>query len=153
MLDKQTFSFLIKHSPLISIDLIIINGNEEILLGKRKNNPAKGYWFVPGGRIFKDEKLSNAFERISENELGIKVNMECSNFVGVFEHFYENNFFNENFSTHYIAIAFKIRTDHLDNVPKEQHEELKWFKIPELLRDSNVHENTKNYFLLTKGIR
>ena len=55
LLDKDTFSTVIQNTPLISIDLIVENKKGQILLGKRVNEPALGYWFVPGGRIFKDE--------------------------------------------------------------------------------------------------
>ena len=57
---------IIDATPLISIDLIILNSNDEILLGKRNNRPAKGYWFVPGGRIRKNETLKQALSRIAK---------------------------------------------------------------------------------------
>lgn len=43
---------------LISIDLIILKKTNEVLLGQRNNCLAKGYWFVPSGRILKNETFS-----------------------------------------------------------------------------------------------
>ena len=44
MLDDQTFKIVIKSTPLISIDLIVKKDNK-VLLGKRINKPAQGYFF------------------------------------------------------------------------------------------------------------
>ena len=53
-LPKDEYSKIIKQTPLVSIDVCILKGRN-ILLGKRINPPAKDFFFVPGGRIFKSE--------------------------------------------------------------------------------------------------
>ena len=58
MLPLSTFKTVIASTPLISIDLVIKNNTGRILLGKRTNRPAQGFWFVPGGRVLKDEPVS-----------------------------------------------------------------------------------------------
>ena len=68
MLSKEDFISIVKNTPLVSIDLVIENKEGEILLGWRNNQPAKGYWFVPGGRIRKDENFRKAFNRILKTE-------------------------------------------------------------------------------------
>lgn len=45
MLDIKTFSNIIQNTPLISIDLIVTNRANQVLLGKRVNEPAKNFWF------------------------------------------------------------------------------------------------------------
>jgi colanic acid biosynthesis protein WcaH len=69
-LEPQLFAALVEHTPLISIDLVIENSQGEILLGERTNRPAQGMWFVPGGRILKDELMQDAFLRLTQDELG-----------------------------------------------------------------------------------
>ena len=59
--------------PLISIDLLVQNEHGEYLLGLRNNRPAQGYWFVPGGRVLKNETLDGAFKRLTFEELGIEL--------------------------------------------------------------------------------
>ncbi|HGT8289544.1 TPA: GDP-mannose mannosyl hydrolase, partial [Escherichia coli] len=49
------FREVIQLTPLISIDLLIENENGEYLFGLRNNRPAKNKFFVPGGRIRKNE--------------------------------------------------------------------------------------------------
>ena len=100
-LDDNTFKNVIKNTPLISIDLIIQNEKSEYLVGKRNNRPARGFWFVPGGRIQKDESLDNGFARLTNNEIGIERMRNESIFLGIFEHFYDDNFYDSAFSTHY----------------------------------------------------
>ena len=107
-LDDDAFKNVIKNTPLISIDLIIQNEKGEYLVGKRNNRPARGFWFVPGGRIQKNETLNNGFTRLIQNEIGIEMLRNEATFLGVFEHFYDDNYFNSEFSTHYIVLAYKI---------------------------------------------
>ena len=147
ILSKEAFSEVIKNTPLISIDLIIENEQGKILLGKRVNEPAKDKWFVPGGRIFKDEKLDDAFRRTSKTEIGIELERKEVAFHGIYEHFYNNNVFNDEFSTHYIVYAHKLQVDEKKVTLNNQHESYAWFTIDELLKDSNVHQYTKDYFL------
>jgi len=44
MLDDQTFKTVVDSAPLVSID-ILIKRNNKVLLGKRINKPAQGYFF------------------------------------------------------------------------------------------------------------
>ncbi len=70
------------------------NNKQEILLGKRLNRPAQGSWFVPGGRILKDESLENAFKRLMKEELAIETQgLKAHNgtFKGIYQHFYDDN--------------------------------------------------------------
>lgn len=149
MLSKDTFKKIVKYTPLISIDLIIEDKKGKILLGRRSNFPAKGKWFVPGGRIRKDEKFRDAFHRILKSETGLNQSMEDTHFVGVYEHLYpgENFAGDPEFSTHYIVIAYRLKLNAgLSELPKEQHSDYWWVGVPELIEHPDVHHNTKNYF-------
>jgi colanic acid biosynthesis protein WcaH len=148
-LSPDEFKFIVKATPLVSIDLIIENPAGEILLGWRNNMPAKQYWFVPGGRILKDEHFADAFRRVMNAETGMNVELSSATFLGVYEHLYpDENFTGDNgFSTHYIVIAIRVKLEHHPALlPKEQHAEYWWATIDDILEDPNVHTNTKNYF-------
>jgi colanic acid biosynthesis protein WcaH len=69
-LSKENFLKLVELGPLISIDLVVNDEQCRILVGERVNQPARGYWFVPGGCILKGETLEVAFRRLTECELG-----------------------------------------------------------------------------------
>jgi colanic acid biosynthesis protein WcaH len=147
-LDKQTFSTVIASTPLVSIDLVVTNSNGEALLGKRLNRPAQDSWFVPGGRILKDESMANAFKRLTMEELGEYFSIEQATLLGPFDHFYQDNVFGDEFTTHYVAIAYQLNIgDDLKNLPLNvQHGSYQWYKIDGLLQNEQVHKHTKWYF-------
>jgi colanic acid biosynthesis protein WcaH len=140
---------VIENTPLVSIDLIVKNKEEKILLGIRKNEPAKNTWFVPGGRVRKDEDLDIAFTRITKNELGLDCTRDQAHFIGIFEHKYTTNFLERpGISTHYIVIAYEIKPlTNPENFYNIQHQEYRWFSANDALKDnSNVHQNAQLYF-------
>jgi colanic acid biosynthesis protein WcaH len=147
-LDQPTFSTVIASTPLVSIDLVVTNSNGQVLLGQRLNRPAKNYWFVPGGRILKNEPLAEAFKRLTLDELGHEFTIAQACLIGPFDHFYDDNVFSDDVSTHYVAIAFSLKIDQqLDNLPLAmQHDGYQWFDVPSLMIDDNVHTHTKWYF-------
>lgn len=148
-LDKATFSSVIKHAPLVSIDLVVKNTQNQALLGQRLNRPAKNFWFVPGGRILKDESLAAAFKRLTLEELGQEFEIKQASLLGPYDHFYADNVFGDEFGTHYVAIAYVLTlTTELNNLPiNVQHDGYQWFDIQQLMSDDSVHLHTKNYFV------
>lgn len=147
-LDLSTFKTIVSSTPLVSIDLIVRNPMGQILLGVRENRPAQGYWFVPGGRIFKDETFSKAFKRLTLAELGVTSCIDDARFIGVYQHFYSDNFSLEEFSTHYVVLGYEFSLNlETKNLPEEQHQQYQWWDEAELLASNLVHDNTKAYFL------
>ncbi|MEY8214427.1 MAG: NUDIX domain-containing protein [Colwellia sp.] len=106
MLSLEIFKTVIASTPLISIVLIAHNSKQEVLLGKRLNKPAQGFWFVLGGRILKDESLRYAFKRLVKTELGISVHNRV--FKGICQHFYNDNVTGPDFSTHYVVLPILL---------------------------------------------
>lgn len=148
MLKRDELAQVVKLAPLVSIDLIIEDNQGRVLLGMRTNEPAKGCWFVPGGRILKNERISQAFERVVKNELGLDLDYNRAQFVGVFEHIYSTNFaLAEDFGTHYVVLAYRVKlTGSADIAADNQHSELVWLDKDKILKDEKVHPNTKAYF-------
>lgn len=147
-LDMHTFQTVVAHTPLVSIDLIVENAEGQVLLGQRLNKPAQGYWFVPGGRVLKDETLATAFARLIKEELGVELQLSDAILIGPFEHFYDDNFSGGDFTTHYVVLGYRLRLDvPLALLPKEQHCHYQWFDVTALLNADDVHHHTKLYFL------
>ena len=151
-LSKENFSKLVSFAPLIAIDLCIMS-SEGILLGKRKNAPAKDSYFVPGGRIRKNETLDSALNRIIKEETNISENLNFSNqnLLGVYEHFYEDNFFgNKEYNTHYIVLAYLIKVIEVEIKDKiistDQHSEFLWYRKNSKINNNEIHQNTRDYF-------
>lgn len=157
MLDREIFKTVVNKTPLISIDLVVRNAAGKVLLGQRLNRPAQGFWFVPGGRILKDESLAAAFKRLTLNELGVVIDIQDARYLGLYEHFYPDSIFTNDsseplISTHYVVNGFEVvlpETDH--DLPFEQHGAYQWFSEEELIASDKVHLHSKWYFDKNKG--
>ncbi|CAM9948269.1 unnamed protein product, partial [Discosporangium mesarthrocarpum] len=60
--------------PSVTVDCIIYTLDEQrpcILLIKRKNDPCKGFWALPGGFVDENEGLEAAARRELEEETGV----------------------------------------------------------------------------------
>ena len=149
------FHTVVKHTPLISIDLIVeVDG--KVLVGERINRPARGTLFVPGGRIRKDETIFQAFRRIAQVEIGLDVDITSdADFLGVFEHFYTDSTLDEDTSTHYVVLGYTLSCDmeHIDSGRlMTQHRKYTFLTPAELLDNTQVHENTKVYARILGGL-
>ena len=146
---QADFMQVVRDTPLVSIDLIVHDPAGAVLVGLRTNPPAKGYWFVPGGRIFKDERKADAFVRIARAELGLDLAERGARFLGVFEHLYADNAFDmPGFGTHYVVLGYEVRLRvPLTRLPEAQHSAYRWLMPEALCADPHVHPNTKAYFL------
>jgi colanic acid biosynthesis protein WcaH len=153
-LEKQTFKTIIDTTPLVSIDLLVRNADSQILVGKRINRPAQGYWFVPGGRILKNERLTDAFLRLTEQELGVAIPIENSRYLGLYEHFYSDSIFGEDVSTHYVVNGFEVVLPNTSvSLPKEQHNEYRWLSETEFRTSDKVHVHSRWYVDKAKGFK
>lgn len=145
-LDLGTFKTVVASTALVSIDLIVRNSDGQVLLGERTNRPAKGFWFVPGGRILKDETFKEAFKRLTSVELGVELPLSSASFLGPYEHHYSDNFSGDEFSTHYVVLGYEVVLNlELSELPSEQHRSYRWWSVDELLGSDGVHQNTKDY--------
>jgi colanic acid biosynthesis protein WcaH len=143
MLDDQIFKTVVDSAPLVSIDILIKKDNK-ILLGRRVNKPAQGYFFSIGGRINKNETVVNAMAKVALNELNIELK-SVPKFIGIFEHFYDDSIYKD-VSTHYVNLAYEYEVEETPDLPTEQHSAYQWFTVDELLNSDQVHKYTKDYF-------
>ena len=153
MLDVHTFKTLIENTPLVSIDLCLIC-NGQILLGKRSNEPLKGTWFTPGGRIHKNETWQDALLRIAKVELGLSgIAVDDFALMGVWDHFYNNSALDQNTSTHYVNLPHYAEFKSKPQIAlDDQHDEFKWFDLSVVADDEKSHPYMRNYasWLLNK---
>ena len=146
MLDVKTFSTIVKNAPLISLDLCLVCEGK-ILLCERENEPLKGQWFTPGGRIYKNETWQSALLRIAQTELGLRNNkIEDFALMGIWDHFYSNSIIAESTSTHYVNLPHFACFKTMPLIAlDDQHAEFDWFEL-ELVSNSKVfHPYMQNY--------
>ena len=146
MLDANTFAHIIQHTPLVSIDLVVQNTQGDYLLGQRTQRPAQDSWFVPGGRIFKNESLDTAFQRLTLNELGQNLDRQYARLLDIYEHFYQDSMFDPQTSTHYVVLAYKLSLNlDLNQLPKQQHQGYRRYSAQQALTDPQVHPHSQAY--------
>ena len=137
----------VRRMPLVSFDLLVRDEAGRLLLGCRKNEPARRFWFVPGGIIRKGETLEEAFARITRDELGSSMELAEARLQGIYEHFYKENAAGvDNIPTHYIVLAYELSwRDSFASLPVDQHEAYDWFFEQEIMDHPRVHAYTKAY--------
>ena len=145
MLDAATFKTVVESTPLVSIDLCLVCEGQ-LLMGLRQNEPLKGQWFTPGGRLLKNERWQDGLVRIARTELGLTVKSDDFGLMGVWDHFYENSAIDEGISTHYVNlphVCFLESEPELSLDP--QHESVRWFDVASIIKDTGHQVYMREY--------
>lgn len=117
MIPSPLYVQIVKSMPIPSVEAIVVK-NDSVLFLRRKNDPAKGQWWFPGGRIRKGETLEDALSREVKEETGLEVT-KCK-LVNVYSRVFPER--------HDITIVF-LCTCNGDNVMlNDEHTEYKFFK-------------------------
>lgn len=67
---QPLYNKILEVIPIVCVDCIIIY-NHHVLFVKRDREPLKGEWFLPGGRLHKDESLEECALRKAKEETGL----------------------------------------------------------------------------------
>ena len=68
----EDYRKILKVMPILCVDCLIVHENKCLLL-RRTNEPEKGHYWFPGGRVFKGEVIRNTALRKAFDE----VNLDC----------------------------------------------------------------------------
>lgn len=110
--------------PILCVDVVLVRNNSFLLL-KRKNAPARGEWWLPGGRVLRDELLADAAKRKIREETGLGSSEEPE-MLGVDETLFPDGPFG--WSTHTVNIVFKAEVKDGNAKVDNQSEEFQWFE-------------------------
>jgi colanic acid biosynthesis protein WcaH len=116
------YTKILANFPIPCVDIIVIR-NKQFLLGKRKNKPAQGKWWLPGGRLHKNETVIKAAERKVKEETGLRI--KNPSFLAVEDTFFKDGRFGT--TTHTVNIVFAAKTNSKKLKLDKQHSDLKWF--------------------------
>ena len=105
-----------------------------------------------GGRIRKGELIIDALKRVALEEVGLVIKDHNYNFLGAFDHIYENSIFSTEArpsSTHYVALGFhyQIRAEEVSQVENPQHSELSWMSLKTASSIEGLHKLSHDYIL------
>ncbi len=127
-----------KQSIKLSIDAVVFGyeeGNISVLLIKRKYEPFKGKWAIPGGFVLNDESLEEAVERELHEETGIKINY--------LEQLYTFGKPNRDPRGRVVSVAYfgLVRPNAFKIFASTDAEQVQWFHINELPKLSFDHKD------------
>ncbi|MDR3543143.1 MAG: NUDIX domain-containing protein [Desulfosporosinus sp.] len=144
----EQFRAIVRDTVLVSLDLLLINERDEVLVGRRTHGPARDYYFVPGGRVMKGETLAMALQRVAKEETGLCLSPDQVVFHGIYDHIYDDSYFEDsNISTQYVVIACRCAVSSDAQIVSDlQHESLHFVQIADITSDPKIHPYTRNYF-------
>jgi colanic acid biosynthesis protein WcaH len=118
---QEQYNTILHLIPIACVDICIMN-NSGVLLVKRNTEPAKGQWWVPGGRVYKGEMLKECALRKAKEEVGL----ECM--VGPIVHTDETVFETGPFNipVHSINVAFLLVPKTIDVKLDKYSLDYKW---------------------------
>jgi colanic acid biosynthesis protein WcaH len=67
---ENLYNEILRSIPIPCVDIVIVSNGCALLI-KRKEPPAKGQWWIPGGRVLKGETLKEAARRKAVEEVGV----------------------------------------------------------------------------------
>ena len=104
-LSGKDYKYIFTRVPRLCVDVVIAN-RDGVLLSRRNIPPYAGRWYLPGGRVLKDESLVGAAKRICRDELGVRA--EVIKILGAIEFFTEPRA--RHFITHSVSIVFLVQS-------------------------------------------
>jgi colanic acid biosynthesis protein WcaH len=71
---QDLYNQILLNVPIACVDIALVS-HGKVLLVKRNDAPAKGQWWVPGGRVLKGEMMIATAKRKALDEVGIRVHV------------------------------------------------------------------------------
>jgi ADP-ribose pyrophosphatase YjhB (NUDIX family) len=118
---EQTYKEILKVMPVCCVDLVITHDNKFLLL-KRGKQPAKGQWWLPGGRLLKNEKIRHAALRKAREETGL--DCEFVKELGINEGIFDDGPFG--FGVHTVGVVCMLKAKTGKVVLDSAHTDYKW---------------------------
>ncbi|MEM3552468.1 MAG: NUDIX hydrolase [Candidatus Bathyarchaeia archaeon] len=114
--------------PLVGVSVVICNNKGEILLVKRRNEPGKNLWSIPGGLVELGELVKDAAKREAEEETGLKIKIR--KLLDVVDVIIRNE--NNKVRFHYVLIAFSAYPIKGElKLSSNEHSDIKWVSVKE----------------------
>jgi len=126
---EKLYKDILQVIPIICVDIYIFNPViKKFLFFKRKNQPEKGKYCCPGGRVIKGESLKKAALRKLREETGWKASPSQLFLFGVSDTLFKNSRFGKS-STHTLNLSFLYSTDKTKKIlMNNEHTGYKWLK-------------------------
>jgi|TARA_B100000315_G_C14216962_1_gene424681 colanic acid biosynthesis protein WcaH len=127
MIPTEEYREILEKLAIPCVDVFVENDSGEVLMIKRDNEPAKGQWWLPGGRIFKRETIKDAAIRKIREEVGLELSDVA--IVGAYETIFDEGPFGIETGTHSVNVLVKGSVKSFDTMKTNgDHSGAKFFK-------------------------
>jgi colanic acid biosynthesis protein WcaH len=113
----KRYNEIVRCMPIVSVEALIVI-NDSLLFMRRNNEPAKGEWWFPGGRVRKGESFEEALYREVKEETGLEV--DACRFINVYSRIFNKR--------HDITVAYLCKCKEGRITLNEEHSEYGIFK-------------------------
>jgi colanic acid biosynthesis protein WcaH len=144
---SELYAQIVRAMPIPCVDLLICDPLCRVLLLKRKNEPARGQWWFPGGRVHFGEPRLQAAERKLREECGL----HAVHIVELNTHDLILQTENDGLS-HAITTVMKIQVAESSVTMDAQSDEARWLTAEEWRRES-LHPFVSNLLNLSAPLQ
>ena len=95
----ELYERILRSMPIPCVDALVVDDEERVLLLQRVNEPARGQWWFPGGRVLYFESRAEAVARKLQEECGLSAQEILQ--LGTYDIFFD--------FVHSITTMFKVR--------------------------------------------
>ncbi len=127
----KDFNFIRHDYVHFVVKSLILNENNEILLGRRIQKPEVGYWDLPGGHMTWIEEVHACLKRELREELGVGAEVE------ELFHIYSDRGQSERF--HRVVALYFVKIDSQNFLKNIEMDEFKYFSLDNLPADIAYH--------------
>lgn len=141
MIAEKLYRQIHREMPIVCVDLVIVRAGA-VLLVKRKKEPAANKFWIPGGRLFKNESAQLAARRLALNE--VRLTVGSLSFLDYMDCYFEEDPFGHGCGTHSVSLVFRCEIVQKTNENvrvDENHSEFMWwnglgdcFEMPQVLK-------------------
>jgi colanic acid biosynthesis protein WcaH len=146
IIPEKLYKQIVDTMPIPCVDVVISNDSRRVLLIRRSDEPAKGKWWVIGGRIHKKESLVDAAIRKVRDETGLEVKIIKK--LDFYEYTSDQSEQNSKTGTHSVIVGLHVKLKHSQKVNLDKtSSEYKWIGhieedldpyVKQILRDSRI---------------
>lgn len=152
LIPEKLYAQIRENMPIPCMDFVLYHKGK-VLLTQRTQEPAKGQWWVQGGRIFKHETFAQALQRLAKREIGSEIKIIRQ--IGAYEFHSDAANFDVKTGTHDVAVVY-LAAPKDENVfisLDETHSKFKWVEeidtdlhpyVKSVLKDSGVFRKIKD---------
>src|SRR3990167_1224596 len=153
-LDKDLYSNIVEQLPILCVDVLVYNyETRKFLLAERTCDPAKGLFWVIGGRLYKNESFFECAKRKCLEEVGLIIEPVC--ILDAYSLIFDKSAWN--CPTHTPTIAILAFAKGSEIRLEKSHTSYKWVPIEQSQEDAYLEDIRKKsqglidkaYYILT----